>query len=243
MKEPLGTQVLSREVAVEGTQLQASRHDLRFRRYSHGRLGQSSNAKSLRHRLPLLPSALWLLAQSMPVEAKHIKVCCHCLAWATTPGFLQVNMQHAGQRLSPRQAPVLRRGGGRKCRLQFSLSHGCECVNCRIPRLGPRFVATSCKASHACPCLFPLDTDSGNCRKTCPTIMRPPPLLHLLSAGGLGGNDQSESACSANPGRSGLAELPLGTLVRRFGPSSRAGGTGRGRRGRGGSAEKSPSNL
>ena len=74
-------------------------------------------------------------------------------------------------------------GRGRKCRLQISLPHRYECVNFGIPRLGPRFAATSCRASHAYPCLFPLDTDTGNCRKTCPTIMHPPPLLHLLSAG------------------------------------------------------------
>ena len=38
MKEPLATQMLSREVAVEGTHLQFPRHDLRVRRYSHGSL-------------------------------------------------------------------------------------------------------------------------------------------------------------------------------------------------------------
>ena len=79
---------------------------------------------------------------------------------------------------------MLRRGRGRKCRLQFSLPRRYECVNCRIPLLGLRFAATSCRASHAYPCLFLLDTDTGNCRKTCPTIMHPPPLLHLPSAGG-----------------------------------------------------------
>ena len=75
--------------------------------------------------------------------------------------------------------PVLRREGGRKCRLQFSLPHRYECVNCRIPLLGLRFAATSCRASHAYPCLFLLDTDTGSCRKTCPTIMHPLPLLLL----------------------------------------------------------------
>ena len=38
MKEPLATQMLSREVAVEGTHLQFPRHDLRVRRYSRGSL-------------------------------------------------------------------------------------------------------------------------------------------------------------------------------------------------------------
>ena len=71
------------------------------------------------------------------------------------------------------QSPVLRRGRGRKCRLQVSLSHRYESVNCRIPLLGPRFAPTSCRASHAYLCLFLLDTDTGNCRKTCPTIMHP----------------------------------------------------------------------
>ena len=87
--------------------------------------------------------------------------------------------------LSCGSSPPCLGGGGRKCRLQFSLPHRYECVNCRIPRLGPRFAATSCRVSHAYPCLFPLDTDTGNCRKTCPTIMYPPPLLHLLSAAGV----------------------------------------------------------
>ena len=47
-----------------------------------------------------------------------------------------------------------------------------------------RFAATSRRASHAYPCWFLLDTDTGNCRKTCPTITHAPPLLHLPSAGG-----------------------------------------------------------
>ena len=79
---------------------------------------------------------------------------------------------------------MLRRGRGGKCRLQFSLPRRYERVNCRIPLLGLRFAATSCRASHAYPCLFLLDTDTGNCTKTCPTIMHPPPLLHLPSTGG-----------------------------------------------------------
>ena len=79
---------------------------------------------------------------------------------------------------------MFRRGRAGKCRLQFSLPRRYECVNCRIPLLGLRFAATSCRASHAYPCLFLLDTDTGNCTKTCPTIMHPPPLLHLPSTGG-----------------------------------------------------------
>ena len=82
------------------------------------------------------------------------------------------------------EPPVFRRGRAGKCRLQFSLPRRYECVNCRIPLLGLRFAATSCRASHAYPCLFLLDTDTGNCTKTCPTIMHPPPLLHLPSTGG-----------------------------------------------------------
>ena len=103
------------------------------------------------------------------------------------PRFLSLggSLPPTTQRLSMKKGPpVLRMGGCRKCRLQFSLPQRYECVNCRIPRLGPRFAATSCRASHAYPGLFPLDTDTGNCRKTCPAIMHPPPLLRLLSAGG-----------------------------------------------------------
>ena len=79
---------------------------------------------------------------------------------------------------------MLRRGRGRKCRLQFSLPRRYECVNCRAPLLGLRFAATSRRASHAYPCLLLLDTDTGNCRETCPTITHPAPLPHLPSAGG-----------------------------------------------------------
>ena len=94
-----------------------------------------------------------------------------------TPTLFGVRYRfHSKSANVPPKAPVLRRGGGRKCSLQFSIPHRYECVNCRIPHLGPRFAATSCRASHACPCSFPLDTDTGNCRKTCPTIMYPPPL-------------------------------------------------------------------
>ena len=53
---------------------------------------------------------------------------------------------------------MLRRGRGRKCRLQFSLPRRYECVNCRIPLLGLRLAATACRASHAYPCSFLLDT-------------------------------------------------------------------------------------
>ena len=42
---------------------------------------------------------------------------------------------HTSATTSMAEPPVLRRGGGRKCRLQFSLPHRYECVNCRIPLL------------------------------------------------------------------------------------------------------------
>ena len=83
------------------------------------------------------------------------------------------------------EPPVLRRGRGRKCRLQFSLPRRYACVNRRIPLLGPRFAATSCRASHAYPCLFLLDTDTGNCRKTHPAITHPPATPTFTKCGGV----------------------------------------------------------
>ena len=81
-------------------------------------------------------------------------------AMATDVNYKPVDLCQA-YRLLPGPRPL----GGvnlelepRKCRLQFSLPRRYECVNCRIPLLGLRLAATACRASHAYPCSFLLDT-------------------------------------------------------------------------------------